>query len=63
MRVVPEGASLTRDAEIVQERVVGSDGALIHKGSIVVLVGIVLEKSVPVLLKTKNEQTKGYKSL
>ena len=63
MRVVPEGASLTRDAEIVQERVVGSDGALIHKGSTIVLVGIMLEQSVPVLLKTKNEQTKGYKSL
>ena len=49
MRVIPVRARLLPDIEVVEERVIRRDGALVDEGGTVGPVGSSLEETMPVL--------------
>lgn len=57
MRVIPEGPRLARGAEVVKERVVCSDGALVDECRTVCPVRVLLEETVPVLRREMRERS------
>ena len=57
MAVVPVGARLVGNVEVVQERIAGSDGALVDKRGAVGPVGARLEQAMPVLFETLESET------
>ena len=61
MAMVPEGTSLVRNVEVVQEKIPWRDRTLCNKRRAIGPIGTLLEESVPVLEEI-NEQTKSEKT-